>query len=235
MRYFKNNLVYKFKLRIIMKKFLLLSVVVTICSLMSACSDELPILESEVNSSDLLSANYSTSLSKSCGLDSIISLEGDSIAMRKLCAKTRSASSYSDLYEELHQLDQIPIYLQIIGNNSTKHFLDVSGEGKELTFEDYKDNNVSQQFYIKILPASTGIPYLIYSKKTNTPISLGAYSSNPDVKVVYAKPSSNTSTFGASWDIRYGEYSKGSFIIENQDYPQQGNSGSIYDIYYSVN
>ena len=218
-----------------MKKILSLLVFVAICCFISACSDEdLLISESEVNSQDLLSTKYDASLIKSCELDSIIPLEGDSVMMRKLQVKTRSTSSYSDLYEELHQLDQIPIYLQVKGNTSTKHFLDVSGEGKELTFEDYKDDDVSQQFYIKTLPAYTGIPYLIYSKKTNTPISLGAYSSNPDVKVVYAKPSSNTSTFGASWDIRYGEYSNESFIIENQDYPRQGNSGSLYDVYYSV-
>lgn len=85
--------------------------------------------------------------------------------MRKLWVKTRSTSSYSNLYEELHQLNQIPIYLQIIGNSSSKHHLKVNSEGEELTFEEYKDNDVSQQFYIKTLPPSTGIPYLIYSKK----------------------------------------------------------------------
>lgn len=217
-----------------MKKYLSLFGLVAICCLISACSEELQILESETNSPDLLLTKSGTSLPRSCELDSIISLEGDSIAMRKLWVKTRSTSSYSDLYEELHQLNQIPIYLQIIGNSSSKHNLKVNSEGEELTFEEYKDNDISQQFYIKTLPPSTGIPYLIYSKKTNTPISIGAYSNNPDVKVVYAKPSSDTSTFGASWDIRYGEYSKESFIIENQDYPRQGNSGSFYDVYYSV-
>lgn len=105
---------------------------------------------------------------------------------------------------------------------------------KELTFDNFKANNLSQQFYLKVMPGSTGIPYMIYSRMTNTPISLGSYTGSPDVKVVYVKPSGNTSTFGASWDIRYGEYSDESFIIENQDYPRQGSSGLWYDVYYSV-
>lgn len=166
--------------------------------------------------------------------EEIVPLEGDSIAMRKQKQQTRAFDANQTLYEELHQLDLIPIYLQVKGNSSSKQYLNVVGEGKELTFDYFKDKDLSEQFYIRILPATSGIPYMIYSKKTNTPISLGAYTSNPDVKVVYAKPASNTSTFGASWDIYRGEYSLESFVIENQDYPRQGSSGLWYDIYYSV-
>lgn len=218
-----------------MKRFLIqLSLAVIFCILFPACSDESSIWEWNINSRECLSDESFTRSSMSCGSDTIVPLEGDSLTMRKQQIKTRGVSGYSDLYEELKQLDQLPIYLQIKGNTSTKHYLNVNGEGKELTFENFKSNNISQQFYIRILPPSTGIPYMIYSKQTNTPISLGAYSNNPDIKVVYVKPSDNTSTFGASWDIRYGEYSKESFILENQDYPRQGSSESWYDIYYSV-
>ncbi|MDE6754067.1 MAG: aerolysin family beta-barrel pore-forming toxin [Muribaculaceae bacterium] len=218
-----------------MKKFSIILSLIAICSqFLPACSDESSILKSDMGLQEYLSDTYFTGTPMPYGFDEILPLEGDSLTMRKKQVKTRALSTYSELYEELKQLDQIPIYLQIKGNTSTKHFLNSNGEGMELTFENYKDNNISQQFYIKTLPAATGIPYMIYSKQTNTPISLGSYSNAPNIKVVYVKPSGNTSTFGASWDIRYGEYSNESFIIENQDYPRQGSSGSSYDIYYSV-
>lgn len=166
--------------------------------------------------------------------DEIIPLQGDSVLMRKRFNAKKYANASSSTREELTQLDQIPIYLQIKGNTSSKQFLNTIGEGRELTFEDFRSNDLSQQFYLKILPATSGIPYLIYSRKTNTPISIGSYSSNPDVKVVYAKNASSTSLFGASWDIYSGVYSTASFVIENEDYPRQGSSGNFYDIYYSV-
>jgi len=77
-----------------------------------------------------------------------------------------------------------------------------------------------------------GIPYLIYSKNTNTYLKVGAYTSAPDVKILYADYTNSSSSFGASWDFRRGTYSKNSFVIENQDLPEQGSSGNWMDIYY---
>lgn len=219
-----------------MRKFLsLFSLAAMCCLLLPACSDDAPISETISMISEATMSLDADEPKAFCEVDTILPLEGDSVVMRKKIVHTRAIESGSSIYEELQQLDQIPIYLQIKGNTSSRQFLSASGEGKELTFEVFKENDLTQQFYIRILPASTGIPYMIYSKKTNTPISLGAYSNNPDVKVVYAKPATNTSTFGTSWDIRRGEYYPAeSFIIENQDYPRQGSSGLWYDIYYSV-
>lgn len=204
-----------------------------LASSLASCSSDDSFDSLEMSSKVDLSASRAK---MSCSLDSnsIIPLQGDSAQMRKVKTQTMSLDSYSMLSEELRQLDQMPIYLQVRGNTSSRNFLDVSGEGKEVTVQNFKSNNLQQEFYIKILPASTGIPYLIYSKKTNTPLSVGSYASNPNVMVVYAKPASNTSTFGCSWDIFRGNYSTESFVIENQDYPRQGSSGQWYDIYYSV-
>ena len=84
-----------------------------------------------------------------------------------------------------------------MGNSSSKQFITASTKGAELNMNIYTWN-LSQQYYIKVLPPSTGVPYLIYSKNTNTPISVGSYQSNPNVKVLYARNDSTGSLFGSS-------------------------------------
>lgn len=169
----------------------------------------------------------------------IVPIEGNIAEVRRLKSKLRTRASYDGndyqlLQQELRQLDEIPIYLQVQGNSDERRFLSATEKGKELTVETFKENSLNQQFYIKILPAVSGIPYLIYSKKTGTPISLGSYKNKPDVKVLYTKNDASESLFGASWDIKRAEYSSNSYIIKNQDFPQKGNSGYWLDIYYSV-
>jgi len=168
--------------------------------------------------------------------DSIVPIEGcrDSLPTKARILTRSSTNDYTSLSEELYQLNEIPIYLKVKGNSTDKHYLSASAKGKELTVESFNANSLNQQFYIKVLPASTGIPYLIYSKKTETPIRLGAYTSAPETKILYASQNATGSLFGASWDIKRGQYSDKSYVIENQDYVQQGNSGYWLDIYYSV-
>lgn len=151
---------------------------------------------------------------------SIIPIEGDREKLKRLYGniKTRaSVNSYDtqSLNEELSQLNEIPIYLQVQGNTDDRQFLNVSGKGKELTIENFKGNSDDQKFYLKILPATSGIPYLIYSKKNGTPIRLGAYKNKPNVKILYASQDATGSLFGASWDIKRAQYSSNAYIIEN--------------------
>ncbi|MBW4762880.1 aerolysin family beta-barrel pore-forming toxin [Prevotella melaninogenica] len=168
----------------------------------------------------------------------IVPIEGNRDSLQKLkTIKTRSSfdgEDYQLLQEELTQLDEIPIYLQVQGNSDERQFLSATNKGKELTVEKFNGKSENQKFYLKIFPSVLGIPYLIYSKKTGTPIRLGAYKSNPNVKILYASQDASGSLFGASWDIKRAQYSSNSYIIENQDFPQQGNSGYWPDIYYSV-
>ena len=168
----------------------------------------------------------------------IVPIEGNRDSLQKLkTIKTRSSfdgEDYQLLQEELTQLDEIPIYLQVQGNSDERQILSATNKGKELTVEKFNGKSENQKFYLKIFPSVLGIPYLIYSKKTGTPIRLGAYKSNPNVKILYASQDASGSLFGASWDIKRAQYSSNSYIIENQDFPQQGNSGYWPDIYYSV-
>lgn len=170
------------------------------------------------------------SVSRSAVLnDVIIPFEGDRDTLRRPL-ETRASF---DIRQEIDQLEEIPFYLQVQGNSNSNQFLNATNAGEELTVATFNEN-IGQQFYIKILPATSGIPYLIYSNKTKTPLKIGAYSSAPDVKVLYAANSNSESSFGASWDFRKAEYSLNSFVIENQDFPAQGSSGSWMDIYYPV-
>lgn len=215
------------------QKILLSSILMCAIFCFCGCSNE---EEFTVNSEKLTN----TELNVTNNQDSVIvPIEGNIEEVRRLKSKLRTRASYDGndyqlLQQELRQLDEIPIYLQVQGNSDERRFLSATEKGKELTVETFKENSLNQQFYIKILPASSGIPYLIYSKKTGTPISLGAYKNNPDIKVLYTKNDASGSLFGASWDIKRAEYSSNSYIIENQDFPQKGNSGYWLDIYYSV-
>lgn len=157
----------------------------------------------------------------------IIPIEGD----RDTLKRPISLRASYDIQEELNQLENIPFYLQVQGNSTSKQFLNAASAGAEVTVANYA-GNTNQQFYIRILPATSGIPYLIYSKKSETPIRLGVYTNNPDVKVLYADYENESSLFGASWDFKKATNTPNSFVIENQDSPQQGSSGSWWDIYY---
>ncbi len=136
-----------------------------------------------------------------------------------------------EVRKEIDQLEDIPFYLQVQGNSSSRQFLSATSAGTEITVENY-NGKTEQQFYIKVPSSVMGIPYLIYSKITNTVLKVGTYKSDPDTKVLYADYTDSNSSFGASWDFRKGTYSKNSFVIENQDIPQQGSSGNWMDIYY---
>lgn len=214
------------------KSFLLSSLVMCTSFCFWGCSNE----ESEfvISSEKITSVEQMVTKPDSI----IVPIEGNRDSLQRMkTIKTRSSfdgEDYQLLQEELTQLDEIPIYLQVQGNSDERQFLSATNKGKELTVEKFNGKSENQKFYLKILPSVFGIPYLIYSKKTGTPIRLGAYKSNPNVKILYASQDASGSLFGASWDIKRAQYSSNSYIIENQDFPQQGNSGYWPDIYYSV-
>lgn len=166
-------------------------------------------------------------------LDEIAPIEGSRDNLKRAKLRGFSYENDNNLYDELSQLSELPIYLKVQGNSTSKQFMNATYKGKELTIANYK-GNASQQFYIKMMPPSTGIQYLIYSQQTGTPIRIGAYNSNPNVKILYASQDATGSLYGASWDIKSGKYTPNSFVFENQDYLQQGNSGLPWDVYYSV-
>lgn len=131
------------------------------------------------------------------------------------------------LWDELYQLNGIEFFIQSKDSYFGKNTLETQGAGNELKLSEFSITNDAQKFYLRFLPASTGIPYLIYSFKEKTPIGVGSYSSAPDKYVLYAKKSDSGSLFGFSWDFYKGDKS---YIIENQDLI--GGGSNYWDIYY---
>ena len=81
---------------------------------------------------------------------------------------------------------ELPFTLKI---NNNRGYL--SGEGSrgggKIVYTDLprgQQPGPSQKFYVKIPSSIVGIPYLIYSKATDTPLAVGHYTSNPNQKVV---------------------------------------------------
>lgn len=147
--------------------------------------------------------------------DIIVSIEGNRDTLPK--PQMFKSLSYEDEYE-IKQLQDVPIYIKVKGNSSDKQFLTVYTRGSEVKAASY-GGNTGQQFYIQVPPSVMGIPYLIYSKNTSTPLSVGVYSSKPNEKILYARQETEGSSFGCSWDISKGNYSSGSFVIQSMDSP----------------
>lgn len=139
-------------------------------------------------------------------------------------AKTRGGDY---LWEELYQLNGIEFFIQSKDTYFGKNTLEAQGKGKEIKLSAYSITNKAQMFYLKFLPPSTGISYLIYSYQENVPIGVGSYPSNPDKYVLYAKSSDSGGLFGFSWDFYAGDKS---YVIENQDII--GGGSNYWDIYY---
>lgn len=159
--------------------------------------------------------------------DSIIPLNPkDFPSVKKNNLQASQASTFSNLYE----LEGLEFYLQsknsYLGNNT----LQTNGKGQEVELTSYSSSNQAQLFYLQFLPASSGIPYLIYSFKEQTPIGAGSYSSDPDNYVLYTQQSGASSLFGFSWDF-YLNPDENGYIIENQDLIGSG-SGGPFDIFY---
>lgn len=99
------------------------------------------------------------------------------------------------------------------GVASNRSYLETQGVKKELILS--SRSSIHSQFYLKILPASSGIPYLIYSKTYNKPLVCGQYNDNPNNKFVFVWDTENVSS--GSWDLIPSAY-KGYFAIENETY-----------------
>lgn len=146
--------------------------------------------------------------------------------------------SYGELNTMLSQLNEVPIQIQSTQYNMGKNTLEFVEPGKELTFSSFSKGYNKQLFYIKILPPSSGINYLLYTWNDDPngdryPIGVGSYASNPDKYVLYAKSDNTGSLFGFAWDFMYSNSENG-IVIENQDLLGQGSGGPMDLYHYSI-
>lgn len=140
----------------------------------------------------------------------------------------------NNFYSNIWNIRDMPITIQarIPGYNSGS-YLSSNGLGKEITLFESGDQK-QQKFYLKILPASSGIPYLIYSIETNTPLSVGQYSNNPDNKILFARSDNSGTSISSSWDLIPSQSYKGYFAIESQSYFGQSDPDNMWSVFNYV-
>lgn len=212
-----------------MKKSFYYFFVVAVLLGMFACSqDEVEIFhENDVSKIETKVLNGEDSLSV------IIPLVIDSNLIEM--AKAKKATVYynaddPDYSSNMYAIREMPIYIRARGNEG---FLSSNGIGKEITLSS-RINFRTCRFYLKVLPSSSGIPYLIYSNDTGTPLSVGQYENDPNNKVLFARSNNTGSLMSADWDLIPSSSYKGYFVIESQSYLGQADPNNPWSIFNYV-
>ena len=147
--------------------------------------------------------------------------------------ETKSYSYYPETDEfyssNMYAVRELPFALKVRGGGVVgQPYLSTQGMRKELILSAYS----SSKFYLKILPPSSGIPYLIYSKSYNKPLVCGQYNNDPNNKLVFVWDSEDISS--GSWDLIPSTY-KGYFNIENQTYLGTADPNNPWSVFnYSI-
>lgn len=152
--------------------------------------------------------------SKSITSNDSICLFSNTDSLKK--PQTRANLYYPEMDEyyssNMWAIRELPFSLKVRGGGTTdRPYFATQGLRKEL----YLSSSNDSKFYLRILPSSSGIPYLIYSDAYKRPLVCGQYNSNPDNKLVVVWDTDDIST--GSWDLIPSSY-KGYFAIENQTY-----------------
>lgn len=199
----------------------------------TSCSQDSFEIENEVNNQDSESRAllHSDSLSADSTITPLI-VNPDSIRKR-----TKTRTNYnSNLSDNFWAIRELPFTIQSReGGASRNNFLQTNGKSEEITLSTKNRTPTNQQkFFVKVLPAISGIPYLIYSYTENTPLSVGQRANNPDNKVLFTLPDASGTPYGADWDIYNSTNYPGYLVVESQSYTGQGSSGDWMDIFHYV-
>ncbi len=232
-----------------MKKFLFLVFVAYGCAL-NSCSDQNEDVVSSVQNSEIADLNCmrSTRTVDSISVDSILPIEEteESVRMRELLRlhskkSVSSLASYGDEDEyfssNIYAIREMPLNISVrsvaTGSSASYKFLSCPGPGKEVVLSN-QNTAWASKFYLKILPATSGIPYLIYSKNSNTPLSVGYYTNKPDDKILMSAKDNSGSLYSASWDLLASPSYKGYFAIQSESYIGQSDPNNSWSIFYYV-
>jgi hypothetical protein len=116
--------------------------------------------------------------------DSIIQLDSTKFPKRP---KDLNRVAAADIFSDLYQLNGMNFFIQTKDSYFGKNSLQSQGKGKEVILAPFSSSNGNQLFYLRFLPASSGIPYLIYSTNEGTPIGAGSYATNLVTKGITIK------------------------------------------------
>lgn len=216
------------------KKKLLIGAIMSLSLIIASCDSS---IEDDISRDNIASEVTTRSFGDPRGELVALKVHPDSLK-KKITPYMQSADQ--TLSENLFALERYPIMLK---STSANKYLTVNGAWEEVTLISHDNKNTipdELRFYIRNFPASSGIPYMIYSVKSNTPLCVGYYTNNPDEKILLTQQKGDSDIYSATWDIypattsNYGEAkSNGAVVIESQSYLSQGTGGS-WDVYWNV-
>ena len=218
---------------------------------MVGCNDEMDSLvkgPSEV-------AESITQMTRSISPDSIYDGEPvefeptqDMIRLKELYAEMHStqrraplnpSSTYDEtLWGNMYAIRELPATIKVrskASTGSTANYVSLycEGKSKEVTLNagNAGDKN---RFLIKVLPASAGVPYLIFSVAAATPLSVGYYTNKPDEKILMASKDDSGSLMSIGWDLLQSSYYKNYYAIQSESYLGQADPNNQWSIFYYV-
>ncbi len=218
-----------------------------------ACTNDDENVFHDVMTSSIVKDEFATT--RACSLnkpdsDSIVPIV-DSDFLRRLkllleCNRPKRANGlpsdqdhyhYDDFFSDnMYAIREMPVTIKAravaSGCNSAYCYFSCDGAGKEVQLSNNSYSNNSS-FYIKILPPSSGIPYLLYSSVSKTPLRVCCYKGAPDDKILMSSISGDTSLFGAGWNLNPAS-TNGYFSIQSNDYLAQDDPNNWMSIFYYV-
>ena len=118
-----------------------------------------------------------------------------------------------------------------VGKDASRKFFYCNGSRQEVKLTNVsRPSDIAQQFYLKILPATTGIPYLIYSQKANTPLTVGHYRKHSDISILMSSSENSIQNSMAGWDLIASEI-PGYFAIQNEMYLGQTDTKDFWSVF----
>lgn len=207
------------------KKWTLLSMI----ALMASCTDEVEqIYEEQSVTPQLARSCYSDTLN----LGELVCFEPteEQMGLQELAPwlKRRTKAYTDDPYfsSNIYAINEMPVTIEVrsvaSGSSLSMSYLYCLGAGQEVKLGN-KEITPEKKFYIKVCPPSSGIPYLIYSMQSQTPLTVGQYTNDPNNKIVMASNDGSLSSLCA-WDLLPSSSYKGYFAIENTMYLGQDGS-----------
>lgn len=218
---------------------------------MVGCNDE---MDSLVKGSSEVAESI-TQMTRSISPDSIYDGEPvefeptqDMIRLKELYAEMHStqrraplnpSSTYDEtLWGNMYAIRELPATIKVrskASTGSTANYVSLycEGKSKEVTLNagNAGDKN---RFLIKVLPASAGVPYLIYSVAAGTPLSVGYYTNKPDEKILMASKDDSGSLMSIGWDLLQSSYYKNYYAIQSESYLGQADPNNQWSIFYYV-
>lgn len=151
--------------------------------------------------------------------------------------------AYQDSYDDtfwsnMYAIRELPATIKVRAkatSGSTDKYINLycDGKGKEVTLNNSNDTK-KNRFHIKVLPSTTGIPYMIYSEASGTPLTVGYYNSKPDDKILMASKDNSGALMYYGWDLLRSNLYKNYYAIQSESYLGQSDPNNSWSVFYYV-